>query len=399
MMLLLLAPSFAEAAPQSAAYHLDQARQFVKNKWYDDAAEQIEAALAAGGEADFEVNWLGAQVYQELTRMDRAAALARRAADLAPNAGARDRCAALVDYLESSWGQLQITAPYDAMRSRVQVEPTSPVIDPEEKRLLNKIALDLRDNVTLPVTVSLPVGDYLVNGVAVSVTGGGSSSVALQLDQLGARGLAALQVSRLEVSPGAVARWGSALGGTSIGPSIEVAFTQPIGPVLLGVVADWEPRGYATIADSTSFTPSGGSAGLRIGRELAVGGPVAIRPSAGIRYTIVTGVRMDCTWTDPTRTAATCGPPGAADADLAAYAPAQGVAPFGELAAEYRQAGRTTALGVGVKLAIEDAIVFLPGDGAISLVDGSTESIRYQSDVGAVNLPGVRLAATLDFAF
>lgn len=394
-MILLL--SAALAAP-ATSYHLDQARQFVKNGWYDDAAEQIEAGLATPeGAVDFELNWLGAQVYQELIRMDRAAALARRAADLAPNDDARARCEGLYAYLVESWGQVRITAPYEAMRSRLQLEARSPIYAPEEKRLFNQLTLELREPTTLPVVVSLPVGEYLVNGAPVVVVPGGEKELALGLDQLGAKGLAALQVSRLEVSVGALARWG--LGGTDIGPTVELAFTQPLGPVLLGVVADWDPRAYATVADSRRFDPLAPAAGLRIGRELVVGGPLAVRPSVGARWVFLPGVRVDCAWTDATRSAATCTDAGAPDADLAAYVDAQALAPFGELAVEYRQGGRTTALGVGVKVAGEAAYAWLPGDGEIALGDGTGAPIRYESDASPVLVPGVRLCATLDFAF
>lgn len=398
MILLLATAAFAQESPQSMGYHLAQARQFVKNKWYDDAANEIELALATqDGAADFEVNWLGAQIYQELVKMHRAAELARRAADLAPNENARGRCAEVADYLEQSWGEVTITAPYKDMRSRLQVEATSPIIDPEEKRLLNKVALRLRENTPLPTTVSLPVAGYLVNGVPVTVVGGGEKTVALQMDQLGAKGLAALQVSRLEVSVGTLARFSDRVGGIAIGPTVELAFTQPLGPVVVGLVGAWDPRSYESIAQSAEFDPLGWSAGLRVGRELSVGGPVALRPSLGARWVALPGVPMDCKLTDTS--AATCVDPGKTPPDLVAYADAHGVAPFFEFAAEYRQGGRTTALGVGVKVTAEDLLGWLPKEGDIALVDGSGPPIRYSSSTSLLNVPGIRLSGTLDFAF
>ena len=66
-------------------HHVAQARQFVKNHWYEDAALEIQAGLALpDGPENFELQWLGAQVYYELVDIDRALPLAHRAAILAP---------------------------------------------------------------------------------------------------------------------------------------------------------------------------------------------------------------------------------------------------------------------------------------------------------------------------
>ena len=389
----------ADDASGKAAYHLAQARQFVKNKWYADAANEIELGLGvAGGANDFELNWLGAQVYYELVRMERAANLAARAAVLSPNDTARERAQAFHDDLVAHWGEVTLRAPYAGMRTRLQVEARTPILDPDQKRLLNKVALQLRAATPLPVTVSLPVGEFLVNGVPVVVQPGGTSTVALQMDQLGARGLAALQVSRLEVSAGAMTLFGDRVANLGLGGTTEVGFTQPLGPVLLGLVAHWDARSYRTVTEVSVFDPLAFGVGLRLGHELVVGGPLAVRPSLGVRFEQFPGVALGCTTTEAT--SAECAPPSDGSVALTAYADARGFAPYAEIAVEYRQAGRTTALGVGVKAEVEEVFARVPAEGEIaSVTDESAPLVRYQAEDTAFMATGVRLLATVDFAF
>ena len=130
-MILIVASALAQ---DSAGHHLAQARQFAHNRWYGDAAEEIERGLAApGGTAKFELHWLGAQIYYELNRVDRARELAVRAVDLAPTEAARDQATAFRDFLVTTFGSLTIAAPYPGMRSRLQLELTSMVLDPDGK--------------------------------------------------------------------------------------------------------------------------------------------------------------------------------------------------------------------------------------------------------------------------
>lgn len=406
-LLALLALPYAEATAlpadgSSSGYHLAQAKQFLKNKWYDDAAREIESAIASGGDGDFEVNLLGAQVYYELAKMDRASALYKRAAQLAPNDTARDSALANADSLDQGWGQLTITAPYPGMRSRLQVDPVTSLIDPDQKRILNKITLQLHEQTALPVTVSLPVGEYLINGVAVQIDPAASATVPLEMRHLGAQGLAALQVSRLEVSPGVALLAGARTLNGPIAPNLEVAFTQPVGPVLLGLVADWTPRSYDTEAAELIFDPLGLAGGLRVGHEFAIGGPVALRPSLGVRYASVPGIELTCAWDDATHASATCDAPGSlATPAIAAYADGRAIAPYLEVAAEYRQGGRTTSLGVGVKAAVEEDLGHVAGDGTLSVrgADGTLTSVPYVATTTAWTATALRLSATIDFAF
>jgi hypothetical protein len=393
MMLLPLFVTSALAADDSG-YHLAQARQFANNKWYDDAAAEIEAGLAApGGSQSFELHWLGAQVYYELGRMDRARDLATVAADLAPDDTAREQATAMRDAVATTFGSLTLTAPYPGMRSRLQLESTSLLIDPELKRIVNKVALQLRDAVALPVTVWVPEGDYLVNGRPIHVAAGGTSQLKLELDQLGARGIAALQVSRLEISLGTAVPFGDDVANLRPGGAAEIAFTQPLGPVLLGALVSWDARSYIGGQGQSVFDPFALEGGLRIGRELVVGGPLAVRPSLGVRYGTVPGIALLCD--DAGEAAATC--PGGDDPAFAVFASGRAISPFAEVAVEYREAGRTTALGVGVKAVVAEAIGSTPTSGTAMFTDGDTLTWTGSSQPWTATV--IRLYTNLDLAF
>ena len=393
MMLFPLLVPYAAAA-DDVGFHLAQARQFAKNKWYDDAAVEIEAGLMGDGAQSFDLHWLGAQVYYELGRMDRAAALATRAVDLAPTDAAREQAAGLRDFLVTTFGSLTIEAPYPGIRSRLQLEITSLVIDPELKALINKTALALREPTDLPTTVWLPEGDYLINGHSIHVNVGAASQVAMELKELGSEGLAALQVSRLEISLGIAVPFGADVANLRAGGAAELAFTQPLGPLLIGLLGSWDARSYAGGRGETVFDPLAGDLGLRVGRELVLGGPLAVRPSLGVRYGTTPGIPLSCT--DTADGAITCSR-AATDPVYAVYVPGRTVSPFAELVVEFREAGRSTALGIGVKAAVAQAFGVTPIAGDATLDDGST--LSYVGDGSPWSATVIRLYTNIDLAF
>lgn len=390
ILLPLLVPTVQAA--DDAGYHLAQAQQFAKNKWFDDAAGEIEAGLAAaGGAQDYALHWLGAQVYYELGRMDRAKELATTAADLAPTDAAREEAATFRDFVATTFGALTIEAPYPGMRSRLQLELTSMVLDPELKRLVNKVALALREPTDLPTTVWVPEGDYLVNGRTIHVNAGAASRVQMDLKELGSRGLSALQVSRLEIALGTAVPFGRDVGNIRPGGAVEVAFTQPLGPILLGALVSWDARTYAGGQGEVVFDPFAFDAGLRLGRELVVGGPLAVRPSLGARYGIVPGIAVDCAEADSGLTCPSAAP------TYATFLPGRAISPFAEVAVEYREAGRSTALGIGVKAVVAEAIGSTPSSGELLLPDGSRLSYTGTSQPWTATV--IRLYTNLDLAF
>ncbi len=391
----LLAPALAQEAP-SARHHVAQARQFVKNKWYEDAAAELEKALAApGGAESFEAHWLGAQVYYELVDVDRAVSLADRAATLAPNADAREQAANYASFLRQTFGAVEIRGPEAGMRSRLQIESASVIFDADLKRLVNKVALRARDGAALPARLSLPAGDYLVNGVPVTVPAGGTGTVKLEMRQLGARGLAALQVTRLEIAAGTSVLFGERVDNLDSGGAFELALTVPAGPVLLGAVGTWDLRSYRAAGSETVTDLSTWSGGVRVGRELALGGPLGVRPSIGVRYGLVPGIALGC---QESASQLTCAPDDPAE-EVRIYALGRAVTPFAELSLEYREAGRTTALGVGVKVVAEQHVGTIANPGEAVLHDAPDTTLPYVAEPATWTATGVRLLANLSLAF
>ncbi len=382
----------------SVRHHIAQARQFVKNQWYADAALEIEAALALpDGAGNFDVNWLGAQIYYELVRVDRALPLAERAAAVAVQPLAREQAEAFAELLRSTFGFLSVHGPYEGLTSRLQIERTSVLFDADLKQLINKLSLHLRERTPLPTRIALPDGEYLINGVAVTVTAGQDTVLPLDMGELGARGLAALQVTRLEISGGTSVLFGERVENLRPGGALDLSLTQPIGPLLIGVVGAYDIRDYTAGASRTASSPTAVSGGLRVGREFVLGGPLGVRPSIGVRYGLVPGIGFACHSADNSYT---CVPIGEAPGEIEIYAVGRSFAPFAELSVEYREAGRTTALGMGVKAVVEQHIgsVASPGGAAIA-AQPDADPLAYEAEASTWSATGIRLQANLSFAF
>lgn len=395
-MILVVAAAMAEEGG-SVRHHVAQAKQFVKNKWYDDAALEIEAALAAPGGADsFDAHWLGAQVYLELVDVARASELAERAAILAPNADAREQAANFSTWLKENFGVVEVRGPEAGITSRLQIERTSVVFDADQKRLINKVALKAHEQTRLPTKIGLPAGEYLVNGVAVTIPPGGTIPLVLDRRHLGAAGLAALQVTRVEVGAGASVLFGDRVSNLGTGGAFELGLTQPVGPVQIGLVGVFDLREYTAAESNRVADYRAVSGGVRLGQEFSVDGPLSIRPAVGVRYGLVPGVPFSC---DEAEGALTCVPLHEGEADVEIYALGRAVTPFAELSVAFREAGRTTALGVGVKAVVEEHIgsVANPGQAVLAdLPDGSP--LPYTAEPGTWTATGLRLLAHLSIA-
>ena len=386
----------AQADDGSVRHHVAQARQFVKNKWYEDAAVEIEAALAAPNGLDsFDAHWLGAQIYYELVDVDRAAALAERAAALAPNADAREQAANYSQFLRENFGVIEVTGPEAGMRSRLQLERSSVVFDADLKRLIAKVSARVHEPTPLPTRIGVPAGDYLLNGVAVTVPAGGTAPVALQMRQLGAQGMAALQRVRLEVGGGVSVLFGERVSNLRPGGAFDLSLTIPVGPLLIGAVGAFDLRSYHAAGAATTLDPRTFAGGVRVGRELALSGPLTLRPSLGVRYGLVPGIGFGCDETDDVLACT----PAVDGAEVEIYALGTAVTPFLELAAEYREAGRTTAVGVGVKIIVEEHVGAVASPGEAALYDNPDATLPYTATPATWTATGVRLLADLSIAF
>lgn len=396
-MILLLALTGASSAQQGFEDHLAQAEFFAHKGWFVDAwAELQRASELPGGEESFALHRLSAEVAWELLDIEGLVAAAGRAEALAPDEDQRLGLRDLREGIERGFGFVEIRGPHEGLSSRLQLDPQDPQLDPELKRFVQKLSLRLRDRQPLPVRVGLPVGRYLVNGEEIVVLPGQTASVELPMRALGTRGLAALQVVRSELSLGV----GQILAGTidpgSPSPVVGLGLTVPLGPVLVGLVVSAQlSSARAPGGAALGLTPTA-EAGLRVGRELVLWGPLSLRPSLLYRVGTQTGLELDCQgWEseDWRCTLAREASTAAAAVQTTSVAHRPGV----ELALDWRQAGRTTAIGTGVRLVVDQGFGSVPEQGEAALADGSL--IRWTSAANPWTATRVQMLTSFSFAF
>jgi hypothetical protein len=401
--LLLLAgfqPVWAQDATQAAVdHHIDQAELFLKKDWYADARRELEAAVAIeAGKGSFAAYWLLAQVCYELLDAEAAGRYARVAASLATHPGQANAATELANTLDKAFGILIVDGPYSGMASLLQLERTSNLLDPELKKFVDRVALAWRKRNALPARIALPAGEYTVNGHAIKVKAGRENRLVLPMNALGSRGFAALQVSRLEVSTGTGLFLSDRVGNLRPGLDIQLAATQPLKGWLLGAMVDYSVRSYVVEGVGPHINPTTFTVGVRVGKELMIGGPLAFRPSVGYRFGYVPGIEFDCFESagvyecyDPRET-------GLREVDAQVYAVGRAHIPFAELAVDWRRAGRTTAAGLGVKIAVEEALGTVPTPATATVLSDGT-SIRYQTNDPRWSATGFRMLANFSFAF
>jgi hypothetical protein len=395
VLLLWAAPVHAQEA--SSSHAVDQAKLFMRKGWHADARDELLRALTSPeGSQSFEVHWLLAQVLYELLEVGRATEHARVAAGLTEDPDQQAACWQLVDFFESSFGAVEVIGPQKGISSRLQLELTSTLFDPELKRFVARKTLELTDTVKLPQTIWLPAGSYLVNGQEVAIRAGATVTLSLPLDAVGARGMAALQVARVELGGGFGVLLGSRVA--NLHPSIEshVSFTLPIKGVLLGATIDKSFRSYEVDGYDPAPSPAAFGVGFRLGTDVLVGGPLAFRPFLSYRHGLLPGIAFDC---HDTREGLSCAP----ELDPAGvtdrfYGTASVHVVGAELGIDYREGGRTNALGLGVRVGV-DQVFGAVSSASRATLDGGDSTVDVSVEDGGIHATGVRLLANISIAF
>ncbi len=398
LLVFLLLPWPAAAQGGSTSHAIDQARLFIRKGWHEDAhAELMEALATPEGSQSFEVHWLLSQVSYELLMVGPAVDHARVAAGLTEDADKSAECWQLVEFYEGTYGSVQVIGPQQGLKSRLQLELQTTLFDPELTRYVKRKTLDLTESAPLPRIIWLPAGDYLINGQALTVTAGKEATLRLPLSALGAKGMAALQVPRVELGGGFGVLFGARVA--NLHPSIEtqLSVTQPLGRLLLGLTLDKSFRSYDVEGYGPAHSPAAFSGGLRLGTELLVGGPLAFRPFLGYRYGLLPGISFDCR---DTQQGLSCAPElepnGVTDRF---YATARAHIAAAELSIDYRDGGRTNAMGIGIRAGVDQVFgsVSESSRGAYTDLDDA-EPMEITLQDGSIHATGIRLLVNLSIA-
>lgn len=383
---------------------VSQAKHFVKKGWYTDAARELEAATSnPSGRSSFEVHAMLSKVHYALGDAHKANQFADRAIELGTDPALISELKRFSRFLKENFGTLHLQSPYPGMQSTLTVESAFPILDPEIAAFYTGIQEKWTNKTPLPLTIGFPVGNYLINGMQVEVKAGKESTLRLSMDALGASGLSALQVSRIEFSLGP----GLFVSGraSNLRPALDAQFSisQPFGPWIMGAQFDYSFRSFSVAGEGLYSDPFTYTAGLRFGREFLIGGPLALRPSIGYRYGFVPGIPLSCESSDPADPFAgpyLCRDPAKADGtpDVKVHAVGRTHLPFAELSLDYRHAGRTTAMGLGVKLIAEMASGQI-AQSATARVQASGEDIDYTTEDYRFSGASMRMLLNFSFAF
>ena len=407
MILFLLASLVALAgSPQvDVEKHVGQARLYAKKGWHEEAMKELQDALQTdAGRASFDLHALAAQVSYELWDAEAAILYAGHAADLTPDVSQAASMRQYHDYLERTFGVLLVSGPYEGMTTSLEVERTTPLLDPSLKEWNSSLAHHLQKRQVLPRRISLPSGAYRVNGLDVTVDAGKVVPLQLPMGALNARGLAALQVSRLEVATGVGVIFSERLSNLRPSLDVQVGVLQPVGKFLLGAQTTWSARSYTVLGDRPVRNPYAYTLGISVGREVLLGGPLVIRPALGVRYGFLPGVALACNQVGGKAHAPesyVCEDPDKErdwDPELYVYSISRVVLPHVGLSLETRRTRATSAVALGMKGVVEPLWGFLPSPAQANVgVDGSP--VDYVTRGEAFQGVSIRILAHTAIAF
>jgi hypothetical protein len=261
--------------PYAAAgsVHADQARIFVKRRYFDEALAEVSAGLADPTTADaLELYAIGVDAAWEVGDIDRVLLWSQQAADLALNDDAHAGWQARHDSVASSWGWLTLNLA--ASPKRIAIEPASPVFDPEQKRIAALILLRLQGQPALPDRIPLPAGEWRVNGAPAVVVSGATTTVAPPEGKP--------KGPRVEIGSAGLLLLGERVRGfsPSVGPTLGVSAAT--GRIRVGGLVRWSPQARLTDDAQLQTAWLAGSAGLNAALSIPLSGAIALSPAVGV---------------------------------------------------------------------------------------------------------------------
>ena len=392
----LCTPTFTAQAqePETYANQIEQARFFVRKQWFDDAIAELERAVASPeGRMDPEAWYLLATVRYELVDLEGARQAASRAHSFSHTADQLQQASGFNQFLQEQFGVVEVRGEYAGLSSGIEIELESVIFDPSLKLFLNKVEALHAEPRELPRRIGLPVGTYRINGEQITLTPGSETELVLGTSQLQAKGPGAVQLATIELSAG-VGQWFSPHTSNHLpSPMTQLAVSQPIGHMVLGVMVDWAPQLYRTVDGDLATALSAWSLGGRVGANISGAEPLFVRPSVGYRYGYVPGIEKPCSDQEG---AFACGQDQAAD--LMVYAVARAHVVLGELSIDYIDRGGSVSLGFGFKLVGEHAWAVLP-EVAEAALQGGAVSYRVNEAERPMTAVGARALFSLTVAF
>ncbi|MBT3222251.1 MAG: tetratricopeptide repeat protein [Proteobacteria bacterium] len=371
--------------------YIDQAKFFIKRKWYDDALKQLEEAVEhEDGRIDPEAWYMLATVRYELCDIEGARTAASRAHSYSRTDEQLQEASGFSSFLETQFGIVSLSHPQESIVTHIDIELESLLFDPGLKEYINRLGAQLHRNpVLLPYTFGLPTGKYKINGVSVDV----SPSNALVLEpKILARGPLGLQLSQIEFSTGISAWFGPAVDNLLPAPNLQLAITQPVGQVKLGLMIDWAPRPFSTRNSGIGFSPTTWSFGLRAGWDIPGTYPLVVRPSLGYRFGQLPGVEIPCAAVDSSYICEKNG-----SADMYVYGVGQTHVILVEVATHYLEL-RMRGVGVGVKAIGEYGFGHLPARAEGHLSKSSTVEYTVARGSRVFHAFGLRMLFNLSIA-
>lgn len=363
-MILLFA---AALAAESAAWHAEQARQFLKRGWIDDANAEVEAGLAQELE-NVELNAICVDIARRQGDIERALRCAARgAAALEGDLDARVALSQMEGWLRNNFGFVEVSGPAGIEAVKAPLVSTSLLLDTELQAAVATADARARAGLPLPTRLALPAGEYTLHGEPFSVQAGGTGQVVLPASRFGA---AAARGKRLDLGLGASGFSGSDLANLRPGFDAELGFSGPVGGARIAAAGTWSLRGYSGVGFANEVSPYTFGGVVRVSRPIDLGGAMVFVPGVGVAGAMLTGIELRCAYGEsPLR----CSPGPAGDDQLPVYATAFAVTPSASVAVELN-IGR---LVLGVRGGIGHSFVVLPSPGELSL-DG--ELLQFESD-------------------
>ena len=398
--LLLVPTATAQEAPaeeEDFRSLLDQARFFLKKQWYQDALQQLEAAVATpDGRIDPDAWYLLASVRYELTDLPGAREAAARAQTYARTDEQLQAAANLSTYLTGQFGVVHVHAPLSGVASTLDIQLESILFDPDLKLYLKKIQERLAsEKVLLPYAVGLPAGTYRIGDAQVTVEPGQVARAELSAASVRTKGASALKLAQLDLGVGLSLWFGERVANLGPGIELSMAFTQPVGPLQLTALATWTPRLYTPASGGTSVSTNGWSVGARVGLPFRQLDPVVFHVALGYRFGTLPGLELGCTADGASWSCAPDTTP-----DLVVYTVGRAHIPHAVVGVGYVRQTRGVSVGVGLRVGVDQAFGTVPAE-ATARVMGSEDTVDYAVPKGerAWSATGLRLVGHLTLAF